>query len=497
MTSINLTHHLSVTSFADRANAGQTIETLNAHIELPPPSLNGPTEPRIKFKANTELTKFAYKTSAMKLSEASEILDDRIDEFLSLVQLHHQLEDTAFGNPAAQSTSEIIAVGRIASDTAEGRLNAASLVLETSRRTGAGLRVPLKVEQLPSYEFFPGKIVALRGSNANGDYFTVSEELSIPLLPPAASFPAELDAYNARLALTTTAADDDEAAASTSPCPLTVLIASGPYTPATTLDFSALTALLSTAASTKPDALILYGPFLDAEHPAVINGVLDLPASFPVQPDHATLTDVFRYHISLPLSQLLQSSPSTSIILVPSVRDAVARHAAFPQNKLDRKELGLPRGVQCVTNPVTLSLNESVWGFSSLDILDMVRREEVVGGAAKAENLFVRAVRGVVAQRSYCPVFPPTAREVLPGLEGVDNVKGEDDGEDGEEGKWLPMGAMLDTSYLKLAEWLNVRPDVLVLPSVLTPFAKVCSSTGCLPLLCGYADTGTRWLKVF
>ncbi|KAJ9637761.1 DNA-directed DNA polymerase alpha subunit pol12 [Coniosporium tulheliwenetii] len=271
-----------VTSFADRANAGQTIETLNAHIDLPSPVFNAPTEPRIKFKANTELTKFAYKTSAMKLSGASEILDDRIDEFLSLVQLHHQLEDTAFGNPAAQSTSEIIAVGRIASDTAEGRLNAASLVLETSRRTGAGLRVPLKVEQLSSYEFFPGKIVALRGSNANGDYFTVSEELAIPLLPPAASFPAELDPPHPP------------------PRPLTVLIASGPYTPATTLDFSAFTALLETAATTKPDVLILYGPFLDAEHPSLINGALDLPASFSVQPDQATLTDVFRYHISLP-----------------------------------------------------------------------------------------------------------------------------------------------------------------------------------------------------
>ncbi|KAJ9665712.1 DNA-directed DNA polymerase alpha subunit pol12 [Coniosporium apollinis] len=466
-----------VTSFADRANAGQTIETLNAHIDLPSPVFNAPTEPRIKFKANTELTKFAYKTSAMKLSEASEILDDRIDEFLSLVQLHHQLEDTAFGNPAAQSTSEIIAVGRIASDTAEGRLNAASLVLETSRRTGAGLRVPLKVEQLSSYEFFPGKIVALRGSNANGDYFTVSEELAIPLLPPAASFPAELDAHNARLA-STSASADDEAAASTPPRPLTVLIASGPYTPATTLDFSAFTALLETAATTKPDVLILYGPFLDAEHPSLINGALDLPASFSVQPDQATLTDVFRYHISLPLTHLLASSPSTNVILIPSVRDAVARHAAFPQNMLDRKELGLPKGVRCVTNPVTMSFNEAVWGFSGLDVLDMVRREEVVGGAAKGENLFVRAVRGVVGQRSFCPVFPPTAREALPGLEGVDGKEEGKEGEEGEdgEGKWLPMGAMLDTSYLRLAEWLNVRPDVLVLPSVLTPFAKVVES---------------------
>ncbi|KAL8945969.1 MAG: hypothetical protein Q9183_007973, partial [Haloplaca sp. 2 TL-2023] len=96
---------------------------------------------------------------AMHLSEASEVLDDRIDEFQSLIQTHHGLDDSVFGNAAAQGTNEIIAVGRIASDSPEGKLNPASILLEMSRRTGAGLRVPLKVDSL-SYEFFPGQIVA-------------------------------------------------------------------------------------------------------------------------------------------------------------------------------------------------------------------------------------------------------------------------------------------------------------------------------------------------
>ena len=37
----------------------------------------------------------------------------------------------------------------------------------------------------------------------------------------------------------------------------------------------------------------------------------------------------------------------------------------------------------------------------------------------------------------------------------------------------MQLGACLDTSYLKLTEWLNVKPDVLITPSALTPFAKV------------------------
>src|SRR5271170_5227232 len=140
-------------------------------------------EARIRAVANTDIKKFSYKPMAMRLSDSSEILDDRIDDFMSIIQKHHDLEDTAFGNAASQSTNEIIAVGRIASDTPEAKLNAASLVLETSRRMGAGIRVPLKIDALLAYQFFPGQIVAVRGTNASGAYFTVSEVLETPLLP--------------------------------------------------------------------------------------------------------------------------------------------------------------------------------------------------------------------------------------------------------------------------------------------------------------------------
>ena len=53
-----------------------------------------------------------------------------------------------------------------------------------------------------------------------------------------------------------------------------------------------------------------------------------------------------------------------------------------------------------------------------------------------------------------------------------------DDEKEGEAIKaWRdtrPLGQMLDRSYAKLGEWLGVRPDVLVSPSILTPFARVC-----------------------
>ncbi|KAF2398644.1 DNA polymerase subunit alpha B [Trichodelitschia bisporula] len=450
-------------NFEDRPNAGQIVETLNDHIPVPDAPDEPAPEPRIKLKANTDLSKFSYKTMAMKLSEASEVLDDRIDEFITLVQEHHKLEDGDFGNPCDENQSEIVAVGRIASDSLDGKLNPASVVLETSRRTGSGHRIPLKLENIPSFELFPGKIVAVRGTNASGEFFSVNSFLTIPILPPAASEVVKLDEINARLGQS-----DDLDPDPTDARPLNILIASGPYTTDTALNYSPLRALLTKAQETNADMLILSGPFLDAEHPKVQTGDVSLPESWPVPPDRATLTDVFRYHISTPIIELTQAVPTISIIMCPSVRDVISKHAAWPQDRLQKKDLGLPKQVSIVTNPVTLSLNEFVAGISSQDVLDQLRACEIAGGKARQENVLARLCRQVVEQRHFFPVYPPLDRQPPGG--------NEDDGDRAGEVKFAPLGAMLDVSYLKLGEWLNVRPDVLITPSVLPPFAKVIES---------------------
>jgi DNA polymerase alpha subunit B len=404
------------------------------------------SEARIRPTANTDMKKFGYKPMGMRLSEASEILDDRIDEFTALFQKQYEDEDVTFGSAASQSTSEIVAVGRIASDSLEGKLNTASIVLETSRRTGAGLRVPLKVDSLSSVNFFPGQIVALRGINASGNYFSVKEVLPTPLLPPAASSAATIDNINERLEADTNS-------------PLNVMIASGPYTADDNLDFEPLQEICNKASESYADGLILLGPFLDIEHPLLVSGDFDLPDVKGYDPETATLATVFRHCITAPLNKLVATVPSITIALVPSVRDALSKHVSWPQEQLPRRETGLPKQVRLVSNPVTLSFNETVIGMCSHDVLYELRREEALHGRPKEPNLLDRLPKYLVEQRHFFPVFPPTSRENLPkpGTEGT-----------------LPTGAMLDVSYTKLGEWWNVRPDVLIVPSVLPPFVKVC-----------------------
>ena len=427
--------------FADRANQGQVLESLNDHLSAAEAPVAPFSEPRVRVVANTDIKKFSYKPMSMRLSESSEVLDERIDDFISLIQKHHSLEDSAFGSAAAQSTNEIVAVGRMASDTAEGKLNSASLVLEMSRRMGAGLRVPLKLDSLSSYQFFPGQIVAVRGTNASGLYFTVKEVLSIPQLPMPVSVPSHIESINEKLGVS-----EDSASS-----PLNVMYASGPYTADDNLDFEPLQALCNKAAEDMVDALILTGPFLDIEHPMLASGDFDLPDVKGLEND-ASMSVLFRLWISAPLQRLCSAVPNVTVVMVPSVRDTISKHVAWPQEHFtNKKELGLPKAVKLLPNPCFISLNETVLAISTQDILYELSREQLAHGPG-LPDLLTRLPGYVIEQRHFFPLFPPMTRG------GVNKT-----------------GACLDLGYLKLGEWLNVKPDVLLLPSLLTPSVKVMS----------------------
>lgn len=445
---------LPPSSFNDRQKPGEVIEVLNDHLAAAETPFAPFPEPRVKLTAQSEQKKLGYKTLAMRVLEASEVLDDRIDNFRKLVEDHHKLDESAFGNAADQSTTEIVAVGRIASDSPEGKLNAASLLLEMSRRTGNGRRIPLNLDQLRGrYNFFPGQIVAVKGSNASGKEFTVKEVLDIPLLPSAASFPTDIDGHRERLRGRPDAMDSD-----TEPPPLNVMFASGPYTADDNLDFEPLHALCSQAADTYADALVLAGPFIDISHPLIASGDFDLPEEATVDPDTATLNTVFKYMVSPALNGLVAANPHVTILLVPSIRDAIDKHVSWPQDGFSRRELGLPKSARIIGNPMTLSINEMNLGISSQDVLYELRSEELVGPKPADAGLLSRLSKYVIEQRHYFPLFPPTDRKRLPRV-------GAGDGN--------PPGASLDVGYLELAEMVHSRPDVLVLPSSLPPFAKV------------------------
>lgn len=56
-----------------------------------------------------------------------------------------------------------------------------------------------------------------------------------------------------------------------------------------------------------------------------------------------TPVEIWRDQIGSRLQRIVEETPGTHIILVPSIRDMVSRHVAFPQAMLDKELLGLPK----------------------------------------------------------------------------------------------------------------------------------------------------------
>ncbi|RMZ92490.1 hypothetical protein DV736_g268, partial [Chaetothyriales sp. CBS 134916] len=421
--------------FGERQHAGQILESLNDQLAAAEPPLAPYSEPRIRVVANSDIKKFSYRPMAMRLADSSEVLDERIDDFISIAQKAHSLDDSDFGNAAAQRTHEIVAVGRIASDTPESKLNPASVVLEMSRRMGAGLRVSLDLSTLHAYHLFPGQIVAVRGTNASGTHFKVREILPLPSLPMPSSSPSTVDAINDKL---------------DSGPPLNILCAAGPYTQDTDLSFAALAEICTKAAEESADALILTGPFLDVDHPLLASGdfedLLTENGRKAVEAD-ASMSTVFRLVVAPHIQRLCAAVPSITVLMVPSTRDLVSKHVSWPQEQFTSKaQLGLPKQVKVLPNPCFISLNENVFAISSHEVLYELSREQISHG--QQGDLLTRLPAMLIDQRHFYPLFPPARA-----------TKG-----------------VLDIGFSKLGEWPNVRPDVLVCPSQITPSVRVVDS---------------------
>lgn len=233
--------------------------------------------------------------------------------------------------------------------------------------------------------------------------------------------------------------------------PMSIYSTAGPYTLDDNLDYEPLDALVDVVCDERPDAVIMLGPFVDAQHPQIASGAL-----------RQTPTELFREQIASRLARITEESPGTVVILIPSVRDLLSRHAAFPQAMLERDGLGLSRRVKVLPNPCTFSLNEVVISTSSVDTLFHLRREELFQRAEEAEpdpsvpaarnpqgDAMANLVRHVLGQRSFYPLFPaPEA---------------------------LAHEVNLDVTHWDQMSLGDTAPDVLILPSKLKHFSKVSS----------------------
>lgn len=147
------------------------------------------------------------------------------------------------------SQSVITCVGRICSDN-DCQLDLHStLLICADEITLQPYR--LHFDRMKSFALFPGQTVMVQGVNPRADVFFADE------------------IHNDR---NLTYADPPKLKDN-----LNIIVASGPYTGQQDLNYDPLYELVAYCKQHKPDVLILIGPFLDADHPSVLDGSIKLP----------------------------------------------------------------------------------------------------------------------------------------------------------------------------------------------------------------------------
>ncbi|KAF9269284.1 DNA polymerase alpha, subunit B [Marasmius fiardii PR-910] len=436
-----------------RGGAGEVKIKAEPSGGLEPASLAGPSRPpsKVVFKGpKTDAfsrKNRAYRYMYEKLSQRSEVLDDRIDEFGELVREHYGIAE--LGDPSSITDEEIVVVGRIThdseipSESSNVKLTEATLTLESSRMLCGGVRVPLRFEEsvkirggaqgAGALTLFPGSIVALKGKNGSGSWFSASEILALPPISPAKS---------------------DSGAEDSS---FSMAVCCGPYTPDSDLKFTPWQSLLRKLKKSRPLVIVLTGPFLDCAHPLVESGDID-----------ETPLVLFHRIFLEPLRQFLDSSPGSIAILMPSVRDLISSHAVYPQCELGLEITKHDARIHLLPNPARFSVNGVKFATTSVDVLFHLRKEEVTKRGEEVDSIppqfpedtgsdsMGNSCRHLLQQRSFYPIFP------VPG-----DVTGE---------------VNLDVSHseaLKLggANADEFAPDVFIIPSKLKQFSKRVNST--------------------
>jgi len=404
------------------------------------------------------------------LDTMADALEARLLSFEEALLSTHELpEPTPVG---VTSQQEALVVGRILteSEAGTGRINARSVLLEGSRATSNGHRVRLDLSRLPAYTFFPGQVVACEGIATSDSSFAVSKVHSeAPLPTPHSSVDmlqrdAELAASAAAGAVTGVGSGGRGGG------PLRVWSASGPFTLNSDLEYSPLRDFLAEVAGAEvtPDALVLMGPFVSAEHPSISAGAVTVRNK---QGGEFSLTfrELWELKICPLLTQYLDTAATRGIrvVLVPSADDMLC-HAVVPTpayTAADGETQGkLPSGMQlgaydmaplpaslrarttCVSSPAMFTIGDGgervVFGALSADVLFHLNVADASRMAAAPANKSARwaTLAGqLTGQRSWYPLYPPA--EGCP----VD----------------LAWAAHLD---------MPVTPDVMLLPSRLPPF---------------------------
>ncbi|KAI3637474.1 hypothetical protein MIR68_004123 [Amoeboaphelidium protococcarum] len=431
-------HQLSsVTSsaFKERQNSGKVEicynEQLAVQSDVATQSQGGPQLVEVAVYPD-----YVFNTKYRYMAETCDsIVDSSCDRLAALGQQVAQDFDfvDSIADPFQASQLAVKTYGKICCDST-GKMNDQSIMLECSTQSSADAdsrevkRIRLNVNGVEEYSVFPGKIVGVEGTNNSGrDVFTSSVLMNPSLPEPPSTSCSKLLQYS-----------HDKRYMNGQPIHLAV--ARGPFTVGGSFDFEPLVAFLQQCRQNRSaNVIVLIGPFVDEQEASLSQSDL-------------TPMEIFNLKVAPIIVDYLQDQSNCRIVLIPSVDDAIHPHVALPQPPYDKlalfpknlvEDVKVLNRIQCVSNPSVFVVNEVYVAVTSTDILMDLSREEISRFPSKPVHAdrISRLVEDMLRQRSFYPLDPPNQ-------------------------------SLYVSDQHQQALGLSVRPDILLLPSKLTMFAK-------------------------
>nr|CAH8831740.1 unnamed protein product [Trichobilharzia regenti] len=280
-------------------------------------------------------------------------------------------------------------------------------------------------KDLSCYSVYSGQPLLIRGVNPTGQSLGAMEIYQIPVLKPPNINP-------------------DNCLGN-----LHIMIACGPYTLSNTHDPTGLFNLLRCVKQSKPNVLILLGPFVDSEHPSIQSYY------------ETTYEELFQSRVNS-ISEWCNHL-SVKLVIVSSWRE-LHHHPVYPTPPIDKSWtqktpdlLSSYEKVLFAPDPCLIQIGDYVFGITSVDVLKDLSSEEISSGCSGSDRI-TRLCRHILASGSFYPVHPP-----------------DDD---------LPLDYPLWNQFAQF----SVTPHCLILPSKLRQFAK--NVEGILCINPGYVSRG-------
>ena len=264
----------------------------------------------------------------------------------------------------------------------------------------------MDVSNLSEYSLFPGQIIAVEGKNPTGRRMIAKQIVFGCKRSLASTQPQKLLEYH-------------HSSFNQGGLPLSIIAASGPFTCSDSLSFEPLHDLLKKIIKSKPDVVILTGPFIDSNHKGLSDGNITLDIKDEdenkIGEYAASYEDLFFEKIVKDTLELLFGSEenigevSTQFILIPSLYDC-NQDCVYPQPPFnsyvevrredasaDKERVEIPfsgerdpkRRVRLMPNPCMFRINEVLFGVATNDPMFALSADNETSGNISGPNRYV------------------------------------------------------------------------------------------------------------